>query len=226
MRFIATLVALAGSACASVASLQGARALPEGESRSTFAATAVGAAASDSVSVAPGLEYLYRGGLGEGFDYGFHAWPLGLALDLKQELVRDGAFRLAWAPAVGAAALLRLRGPDGSVRFDPVGSALAQVSLYATRSIGAHELTLAPRLVGQLQQAVLPGDAASSALLIGATLGGAIELSPGLRLLPELTALWVLASSGRFALASRGTPVEYGQGAFVLQAALGVAFGR
>jgi hypothetical protein len=219
--------ALALSGCASFSALQSAATLPEGERSMTLSLSGAGVPDGARSTAAAGFDYLYRQGVSDGFEYGFHVFPLGLGLDLKQELWREGGLAVSWSPSAGAYAIARLRGQDGSVRFDPVGALFAGATLYATAPLGRHELTLAPRAVAQLQEAARLEDASGSrALLVGATLGGTVRVDSGLQLKPELTALWVAAASGSFAPFSRGAPVEYSQGALLLQAALGVQFGR
>jgi hypothetical protein len=216
------------SGCASVSTMGLARTLNKGAVQGWVAPSGGGIVATTGVSpgsVGAGIGYpLIEGGVRVGvtdhFELGGKLGFSGIGLEGKGALVRSESMESGVNVSL-----------NPGVTFVGIGSGdlfLGTVTFHLPVLIGidfaGHELVIGPRLIDQL---FLGGAGATGAsinvLYAGGSLGIAIKLLPGLRLLPEVAFGVPFLVTG--SATGVGTASQLGGGGLIFQAGLGFLFG-
>lgn len=177
--------------CPSISTLGLARTLDKGETQVAVSPGSYGAATAatgtSGLAAVPQVEVAARYGVTDTFELGGKAWFLGASFDGKFSLVRsngESGLDLAINPGVGFLSATASGDLSGSV-----GVLTLYLPLLVGLNFGGHQLVLGPKVIDQVY---FSGGQATNVLFAGSSIGFAIKIGDGFRLLPELSVAYPL----------------------------------
>jgi hypothetical protein len=237
---LAILAAVSFSACASFSTMKTARAIDPGTSQYSMVGSAVGTTLPNAdgsntatrTSVAPQFELAARYGIVDGFDLGAKLTSLGVELNSTISLVRGNVFDLALAPAVGTTGYSYnncnacVNGGDTIDVWEIYGKLALLFGLRFGPS-HEHEFVFGPEVV---PISIVAGDedtgggTSQTVVLVGGVAGVSFKVSPGLRIMPELT---MLTPASNFTIPDAPLYNRFGEkNAIFYQLGLGFSWGN
>jgi len=186
-------LAVFGSGCVSLSTLQSARAAADGETNVALGMTMAVTSppnSSNTTVVLPVPELALRYGLGSGLDVGLKAGPLGSQLEFKAEVVSTERAVISVAPALG---IFYASNQGGGLASSHVLNFAAHLPLLIGIQVpGGHEVLFGPRLSNLVQSSGSTADA----LAMGGFAAVGFRVSKTLKIQPELSFASKIAGDG------------------------------